>query len=48
MFKQLVSTMEISLVLVSFDLACLISYFIHSRTVSKMGRKNAIMIGFII
>lgn len=38
----------ISYIIVSFDLAQMISSFIHAKTISKMGRKNAILIGFAI
>lgn len=48
MFRQLVTTMEISLVIASFDLACLLSTFLHAKTIIMMGRKNAILIGFAV
>ena len=38
--------MEVSLCIVSFDMACLLSTVIHSKTISWMGRKNALLIGF--
>ena len=47
-FVKQISTVQISLCIVSFELACVLSTFVHSKTIHLMGRKNAVMIGFII
>ena len=47
-YIQQVDTTMISYIIVSFDLSQMISSFIHAKTISKMGRKNAILIGFAI
>ena len=43
-----VSTFEISLCIVGLELAVMMCTFIHPRTISLMGRKNAILIGFAV
>jgi MFS family permease len=43
-----ISTLEISFCIVAFELACLIASPIHAKTISLMGRKNAILIGFAV
>ena len=46
--KPVISTFEISLCIVGLELAVMLCTFIHPRTISLMGRKNAIMIGFAV
>lgn len=45
---QVITVTQISFCIVAFELACLIASPIHAKTISLMGRKNAILIGFAI
>ena len=45
---KVISTFEISLCIVGLELAVMVCTFIHPRTISLMGRKNAILIGFAV
>lgn len=45
---KVITTLQISFCIVSFELACILAGPIHAKTISLMGRKNAILIGFCI
>lgn len=46
--KDAVGTVQISYCIIAFDIASFFCYFIHGKTISLMGRKNAILIGLAI
>lgn len=47
-YGEFISVTMISICLSSFQLAAILSTKIHQLTISKMGRKNSILLGFLI
>lgn len=47
-FAGTITPTMVSIILASFELACILSSKIHQLTISKMGRKNAILISYVI
>ena len=46
--EEIITTVQVSYCIIAFDVASFFCYFLHGKTISLMGRKNAIIIGLFI
>ena len=47
-YSENITPTMVSLILSSFEFSCIFSSMVHQITISKMGRKNAILIAYFI